>query len=83
MKETVHIPVDFECYNVEDFVFIKRIPRKYYKTRDEIDKYISSRKLQYRYAGPYMVVQKNSDVSYVLDIHGKRRAIHAINMKHA
>jgi hypothetical protein len=76
-------PLTFVPYEVEDFVYIKRIPRKFYKSREESDKYISSRKLQFRYAGPYMVVQKNSDVSYVLDIHGTKRSIHAINMKKA
>jgi hypothetical protein len=80
-NQRVREPLVFEPFEVEDFVYIKRIPRKFYKTKDESEKYISSRKLQYRYAGPYMVVQKNSDVSYVLDIHGSRRTIHAINMK--
>ena len=81
-NQKVREPLTFEPYEVEDFVFVKRIPRKFYKTRDESDRYVSSRKLQYRYAGPYMVVQKNSDVSYVLDIHGQKRTIHAVNMKH-
>jgi hypothetical protein len=68
---------------VEDFVFIKRIPRKTYKNKNEEERYINSRKLQYRYTGPFMILEKRSDVSYVLDIHGKARPIHAINMKPA
>jgi hypothetical protein len=74
-------PLKFKPYKVEDFVFIKRIPRKTYKNKNEEERYINSRKLQYRYTGPFMILEKRSDVSYVLDIHGKARPIHAINMK--
>ena len=76
-------PLTFIPYEVEEFAYIKRIPRKYYKTKEETERYVSSRKLQYRYAGPYLIVKKNSDVSYMLDIHGEKRSIHAINMKKA
>jgi hypothetical protein len=76
-------PLKFQPFNVGDFVFIKRIPRKFFKYRGESEKYVSSRKLQYRYTGPFMVKQVKSSVNYVLDIHGKRRSIHAINMKKA
>jgi hypothetical protein len=76
-------PLQFTPYKVDTFAFVKRIPRQSYKTKKEEEEYVNSRKLQHRYSGPYLILQKHSDVSYVLDIHGKRRTFHAINMKPA
>ena len=77
----VREPRKFQPYMVDSFVYVKRIPKQSYKSKKDEEHYVNSSKLQHRYAGPFLVVQKNSDVSYVLDIHGKRRTMHAINMK--
>ena len=75
--------LEFVPYNPGDFVYVKRIPRKFYKSKNEKQKYVSSRKLQFRYSGPFQIVERKSIVSYQVDIHGKKRPIHVINMKKA
>jgi hypothetical protein len=80
-NKQVREPLVFKPYKVGEFVFAKRIPRKCYQNKREEDHYVSSRKLQHRYAGPFLILEKKSDVSYMLDIHGKSRPMHAINIK--
>jgi hypothetical protein len=80
-NKVVTAPLKFKPYEVNEFAFVKRVPRKCYKNKQDEERYVSSRKLQYRYAGPFMILEKKSDVSYILDIHGKAKPMHAINMK--
>lgn len=72
-------PLEFKCYEVNQLVFIKRIPRRFYRDQQDEDSYVLSAKLQARYAGPYRILEKRSDVVYVAMVHGQRRTIHALN----
>jgi hypothetical protein len=76
-------PLEFKHYEINQLVFIKRIPRRFYRDQTESDAYALSAKLQARYAGPYRIIDKHSDVLYSAMVHGKRKVIHALNMKPA
>jgi hypothetical protein len=76
-------PLEFKHYEINQLCFIKRIPRKFYRDIQDEEKYKISAKLLARYAGPYRIVEKKSEVVYIAMVHGQRRAIHAINMKPA
>jgi hypothetical protein len=74
-------PLEYAGYEVNQLVYIKRVPRRIYKDQADKEKYKLSSKLQARYAGPYRVTKKISDVVFEAMIHGRLRRIHAINMK--
>ena len=74
--------LEFKPYKVDDFVFVKRIPRKLYRSNQEERNYVLSRKLQHRYCGPFRIIEKLSDVTYIVDMYGKAKTSHVINMKH-
>lgn len=76
-------PLEFKHYELDQLGFIKRIPRRFYRDQQDETSYSLSAKLQARYAGPYRIVEKRSDVVYVAMVHGQRRTIHALNMKPA
>src|SRR5690606_21695801 len=61
-------PLRFHSYKVDQLVFIKRIPRRFYKDpKDEVE-YHQSSKFQARYAGPYRITRQISDVLYEAQI---------------
>ena len=71
----------FKEYQVGDFFYLKRIPKRFYiDEKDEI-RYKLNAKLQYRWTGPYIVTKKVSPVLYESDIHNKKKMVHAINMR--
>ena len=74
-------PLVFREFNEGDYVFLKHVPRRFY--RDDIHKkrYKLSRKLQVRYVGPYRIINKFSPVVYQVEINNKLKTVHAINMK--
>ncbi len=76
-------PLEFKHYELNQLVFIKRIPRRFYVDQNDAEAYALSSKLQARYAGPYRIIGKRSDVVYTAMVHGKPRTIHAVNMKPA
>jgi transposase InsO family protein len=81
-KRTVQ-PLEFTHYEPNQLVFIKRIPRRFYRDLTDEAQYALSTKLQARYSGPYRILRKKSDVVYVAMVHGKEHTIHAWNMKPA
>jgi hypothetical protein len=76
-------PLEFVHYKIDQLIFIKRIPRRIYKDILDEEKYHLSSKLQARYSGPYRVTGKISDVVYEVEMHGKTKRTHAVNMKPA
>ena len=54
-----------------------------YKDLEDEAEFVLSSKLQARYAGPYRITRKLSDILYEAQVHGTKRVIHAINMKPA
>jgi hypothetical protein len=75
--------LEFKPYSIGDFIFIKRIPRRLYKNKQDKKQYILSRKLQHSYCGPFRIIEKLSDVAYIVDMYGKAKTSHIINVKHA
>ena len=76
--------LQFKPYKVGDWFFRKIIPRKFYTIKGDKKKHTLSSKLQFRYAGPYMITRVINPVLYEAIIHGRRnQRIHAINMKSA
>jgi hypothetical protein len=74
-----HLP--FKPFKAGDFCFIRYIPKRFYKTRDEERIYKLSAKLQARWMGPYLITAVKSLVLYEIDIHRERRVFHAVNMR--
>ena len=76
--------LNIKSYEVNQYVFITNMPRRFYKDKAENIKYHINFKLQAnRFVGPYRVKAKLSPVIYTLDIHGEDINMHIIHMKSA
>ena len=79
-----HVPAarqDFRQYQVGDYFFHKKVPKRFYRsTADEEWSKIGS-KLQFRYVGPFLVTKVISPVVYEALMHNRYQRVHAINMK--
>jgi hypothetical protein len=75
--------LEFVPYEVGDFFFTRVVPKRTPKNKKEEERIILSSKLQFRYAGPYMIKEVLSPILYRAIIHNKDRVVHAINMKPA
>ncbi len=76
-------PLPFHAYELNELVYLKRIPRRFYTNQLEEITYGLSSKLQSRYCGPYRITKLRSPVLFEAEVHGKTRVVHAINMKPA
>jgi hypothetical protein len=72
----------FKPFVVGSYCYLKSIPRRFFRNPTEKKIHKLSSKLQFRYSGPYRIVQVISPVIYKADIHGVIKTVHAINMKH-
>ncbi len=59
------------------------MPKRVPKSKKAEERIILSAKLQFRYAGPYVIKEKLSPIVYRAIIHNKERVVHALNMKPA
>ena len=76
--------LDIKSFEVNEYVFITNMPRRFYKDKEENIKYHINFKLQTnRFVGPYRIKAKLSPVIYTLDIHGEDINMHIIHMKSA
>lgn len=73
----------FKMYALNQLVYIKRIPKRFYKDPVEELNYHLSSKLQERFSGPFRITSILSPVLYKAMIHGNEKVVHAINMKPA
>ena len=83
-NKTIGIDVasDMKSYEEGQYVFMRQIPRRFYKDSKENVKYHINFKLQpIRWTGPYRILEKVSPVLYVLDFHNVKRKIHIIHLK--
>ena len=77
-------PLQFKPYAVNDWFYIKVVPRTMFRNAREETTHKLTAKFQFRYAGPYVITKVISPVLYEAIIHGKpNQRVHAINMKHA
>ena len=92
LNKTIHynkiigtnIENDIKQYEVGQYVFVRRIPRRFYKDQQENIKYHINFKLQpIRWTGPYRIIQKISPVLYTLDFHNSPKKIHITHLKRA
>jgi hypothetical protein len=74
-----HLPA--KEYKVGEYCFLKRVPSRHYIDWKDRAKYKISSKLQTRYIGPYLIIEKRSPVLYRTMIDGHGKMMHAINMK--
>jgi transposase InsO family protein len=79
-KEHKRLP--FVEYSVGDYVFLRHVPKRFYKDVMEERRYALNRKLQLRWIGPYRVVRKFNPVLYQVEVNDKLKTVHAVNMKH-
>jgi hypothetical protein len=76
--------LNIKSFHVNEYVFIRHMPRRFYKDKEENVKYHINFKLQpHRFVGPYRIKAKLSPVIYTLDIHGEDVSMHIIHMKSA
>ena len=76
----INVESDIKLYEVEQYVFMRQIPRRFYKDKIENVKYHI--KLQsIRWTGPYRIIEKVSPVLYVLDFHNVQRKINIIHLR--
>jgi transposase InsO family protein len=77
-----NIENNIKQYEIGQYVFLRRIPRRFYKDHQENVKYHINLKLQpVRWTGPYRIIQKLSPVLYVLDFHNTQKKIHITHLK--
>ena len=68
------LSTDIRSYKPGQYVFVRRILRRFYKDQQENIKYHINFKLQpIRWTGPYRILGKVSPVLYILDFHNTRR----------
>ena len=78
----INVESDIKSYEVGQYVFMRQIPRRFYKDKIENVKYHINFKLQpIRWTGPYRIIEKVSPVLYVLDFHNVQKKIHIIHLK--
>ena len=75
--------LEFVPYEVGDFFYTRVVPKRVPKSKKAEERIILSAKLQFRYAGPYVIKEKLSPIVYRAIIHNKERVVHALNMKPA
>lgn len=81
MQPRVRAKAIFKEHNVGDYIFLKYVPRRFYRDDQDQQRYKLSRKLQMRFTGPYRVVKKFNPVLYQVDVHNVLKTVHAFNMK--
>jgi hypothetical protein len=75
---------DFRSYESGDYIFIRKVPRRFYTDESEALRYHITAKLQKcRYTGAHKVIVKVSPTTYVVDVHNVPRTIHVRHMKPA
>ena len=73
--------LQFAEYKVGDYAMVSRVSKPtIISWLDKKEKSISA-KLQPRFSGPYLITGQRSPVVYVLQIDGRDKSIHAVNMK--
>ena len=76
------VTTEIKSYEPGQYVFVRRIPRRFYKDQQENIKYHINFKLQpIRWTGPYRILERTSPVLYILDFHNTRKKIHIIHLK--
>lgn len=75
--------LQYKPYKEGDFFFLRTVPKRMYKNKNEKRQYKLASKLQYRYTGPYIVTKVVMPVLFDALIHGKTRRVHALAMKPA
>jgi hypothetical protein len=75
---------EFRAYSNGDFVFVRRVPRRFYTDERELLRYNITAKLQRcRYTGAHKIIAKISPTTYIVDVHNVPRTIHVRHMKPA
>jgi transposase InsO family protein len=75
------MPRIFKEFEVGDWVFKKLIPKALFKYYLDKKEYKIIKKLQFRFCGPYKIVEKHSPVLYSILENGIPKRYHAINLK--
>jgi transposase InsO family protein len=75
-----HVP---RVYKAGDYCYLRVVPRRSHKTLRASKAWKLAAKLQYRYAGPYIIMEQVSPVLFKARVHGRDRVIHLRNMKAA
>jgi hypothetical protein len=73
--------LQFVEYKVGDYAMVSMTPKQSLKSWVDKTKRKLSAKLQPRYSGPYLITGKRSPVVYYLQIDGREKVTHAVNMK--
>jgi hypothetical protein len=75
---------EFRSYDSGDYVFIRRVPRRFYTDEVEAIRYHITAKLQKcRYTGAHKIITKLSPTTYIVDVHNSPTTIHVRHMKPA
>ena len=75
------VPQEFVPYEVNEWVMIRREPKRLYRNKTEKKQFHLSSKIQHRFNGPYLITAKLSDLRYLISCHGTTRETHALHMK--
>ena len=75
------MPRIFKEFEVGDWVFKKLIPKALFKYYLDKKEYKIIKKLQFRFCGPFKIVEKHSPVLYSILENGVPKRYHAINLK--
>jgi hypothetical protein len=70
-------------YKAGDYCYLRVVPQRSHKTHKAAKAWKIASKLQFRYAGPYIILEQLSPVLFKARVHGKPRVVHLRNMKAA
>jgi hypothetical protein len=68
-------------YKVGDYAMVSKTPKQSMRSWIDKTKRKLSAKLQPRYSGPYLITGRRSPVVFLLQIDGREKITHAVNMK--
>ena len=74
-------PKQFRELSVGQAVFLKTIPKRKYKYHLDKKEYSLSKKLQFRFTGPYLITRKLSPVVYEIQKETKLEIVSIMNLK--
>ena len=74
-------PLHFKPYAKGEYFMLRKRPIRFYINKKTKQRAKLVAKLQHRWVGPYRILSVISPVLYEASIHGKRRRVHAVNMK--
>ena len=81
LNKPVQEPRKFKELAIGQMVMLRTIPKLKYKSYMDKKEYQLSKKLQFRYSGPFPIIRKLSPVTYELQLETRLKIVSVKNLK--